>query len=580
MEQPIQESATSTLRLVLDAFNPPLIASGAAVLVVAGMLAYVTRAGKRGRGLPEQAEEGGKAFSKAAAALAILYFLVYSYLSVHRYHKLLTWSWDLGIFESLLANALKGRFFVDYRGPFDHLSPALVFYLPFYALWRDPRILLVVQAAVFALGAWPLYLLIRERTGSRNTVAAVVIAYLLYPMLSAGNLHDFHAVSMTPVFFFAALYFMERRWWKWYWVFVCLVLSVRETEAILVFCIGIYLLSRKDYLRGGLTAGLAVVWVAAALFVVMPAITGEGYRHFAYFGGLSETASWAAQAQPERAVLARRIATSAAVMFFALLPVGFLPAKRLRPFLFLFLPIVGAYLLSNNWNVRTISGHYGLPVTAATFGAAALALSSAGGEQDSRRPARAAFLLTCALCCNILFSYPGNQRWEYTSAIFRLRNSFNILSLPLPFTAERRRFYTTSDHEEFFHAARACVPRGSSVTAGRNLAVFFATGYDLEDLTGNVESDYYLLDMSEGYGTKTDVYRGLAAALLSREGIVRFLDTSAPGKPGFVFFASESKWLDFYDLAKTAAARSPEDKYIRAVVEAVENTIAIANPAR
>ncbi|MHC4713400.1 MAG: DUF2079 domain-containing protein [Planctomycetota bacterium] len=566
------ESSKSVLQLIIAALNPPLLAAGAAALVFSGVCVMLLRCSKAGRGLLERVEDSGKIIPRAAAVLCVVYFLVYSYLSIHRYHKLLCWSWDLGIFESLLANVLDGRFFVDYRGKFDHLDLALVFYLPFYALRRDPRVLLVVQTAALALAGWPLYLLAKEVTGRASRAGALVIVYLLYPMLGAGNLHDFHSVSLTPLFFFSALYFMRRGRWRWYWVFIVLLLCVKETEAILVLAAGLYLLSRKDFARGGVTVVLALAWVTAALYLAIPAIMGEEYRHFSFFGGLTETAAWVLPAEPGRAVLARRIAQSTAVLFFALVPVAFIPARRLRPLLFIFMPVTGIYLLANNWNLTTIVGHYGLPVTAAALGAAALALRPKEPGAETRRPALLAFFLLTALCCNLLFSYPAQRRWAYTSVQFKIRNSLNILSMPLPVTTERRGFYTLSPHERFFHAARICIPRGSSVTAQRNLGTFFATGYELKDLFSGLPGDYYLIDLAEGYGTNTENYLAAAVELVAEEGIVRFLDTSSPGSPGFVFFARGGKWREFYSEAKALYAQEPGDEYRRAVVETVERT--------
>ena len=130
-------------KLLYMASNPPLIASVIVITALAMATVAWLKASYGGYGLLERTNQADKKFFRAMLALSLAYFLIYSFVSIHRYHKLLLWSWDLGIFESLMANALEGRFFVDFRGPFDHFSPAVVIYAPFYALWRDARSLVL-----------------------------------------------------------------------------------------------------------------------------------------------------------------------------------------------------------------------------------------------------------------------------------------------------------------------------------------------------------------------------------------------------------------------------------------------------
>jgi len=247
--------------LFLKALNPPLLVAGALICGFAAVISLWIRGSYRGYGWLERLEGRRRGFIIALALLAGFYFLVNSWLSVHRYHKLLCGSWDLGIFESLLSNALEGRWFEDYRGPFDHFSPAVYLYLPFYALWREARLLLVLQSAALAAAAWPLYLFAREVTGRAVPAAVCGMVYLLYPLVGQGNLYDFHAVSLSPLFFFSMLALMRRGRWGWYWVFAVLLLSVKEGEAVLLFGAGLYLLSLREWRQGALSAGAAVAWV-------------------------------------------------------------------------------------------------------------------------------------------------------------------------------------------------------------------------------------------------------------------------------------------------------------------------------
>ena len=143
--------------------NPALWASAAVIIAVGLMVTRGAAAARGGRGVLARFDGADTGLRRAMIALGVAYFLVYAYLSVQRYDKLLCGTWDLGIFASLFANALHGRFFVDWRGPFDHFQPTGAIYLALYALWHDVRFLLVLQSAAAAAAAWPLYLVAKRQ---------------------------------------------------------------------------------------------------------------------------------------------------------------------------------------------------------------------------------------------------------------------------------------------------------------------------------------------------------------------------------------------------------------------------------
>src|SRR5690606_17020374 len=80
------------------------------------------------------------------------YMITYS---VRQHYQLRTYSWDLGIFNNLMYNLLRGHWFKasPVLGPTgSHLQFHATFgaYLlaPFYALWQKPEMLLALQAAL------------------------------------------------------------------------------------------------------------------------------------------------------------------------------------------------------------------------------------------------------------------------------------------------------------------------------------------------------------------------------------------------------------------------------------------------
>jgi len=119
----------------------------------------------------------------------------------------MTHSFDLGIHDQALYTLLRlgymrstqyGVEAINYIG--DHFSPIFYLVVPFYALYPDAKTLLVLQSLALGIGAIPVYLLARSKTGSAPLAVVLSIVYLLYPALHGVNTFDFHQIdARTPV---------------------------------------------------------------------------------------------------------------------------------------------------------------------------------------------------------------------------------------------------------------------------------------------------------------------------------------------------------------------------------------------
>lgn len=105
-------------------------------------------------------------------ALAGALFFTYATLSLRIHQRMLSHSFDLGIFEQIVRSYAHGHLPVsEIKGPDfpilgDHFSPILALVAPVYRLWPSPMALLVVQAALIAASVLPLTLWARRALGS------------------------------------------------------------------------------------------------------------------------------------------------------------------------------------------------------------------------------------------------------------------------------------------------------------------------------------------------------------------------------------------------------------------------------
>lgn len=246
------------------------------------------------------------------------YGILFSILTILRYHDFKTRAWDLGIFtQSLWATLYANRFlyhtcelFINPSGSFFgvHFSPILFFVLPLYRIVTAPETLLALQSFVLALAAVPIYKLAKEYAGGRTSALVFAAAYLLYPATQHVNWYDFHVQAFLPLFFAFAMYYITKEKWSKYFLFIFLALTVEEHAAWIAFAMGIYIawkyrtsvlstLTGKSSERKHLIIALATIvisgvwywftlWQRNTFFPINPAALEEflGSPNFAILG--------------------------------------------------------------------------------------------------------------------------------------------------------------------------------------------------------------------------------------------------------------------------------------------------------
>jgi uncharacterized membrane protein len=223
----------------------------------------------------------------AASAAALAAYLAFFTIRVH--DALRTSVMDLGLFDNLFWNALHGVPFYAASATVPgqsylsiHTEALLYLFLPIYAIAPRPETLLVIQSALAAGAAIPLYLLAEKRLGPL-AACALAIAYLLYPPMHRPVFYDFHFLTLSSFFVLWAAYFLDGRRWVLFWVFAWLCMLCREDVALGLAGIGLGL-GLSPYRP---KTGWALAAVAGIYFVVVKLFL------MTHFGALSFTDHYA-----------------------------------------------------------------------------------------------------------------------------------------------------------------------------------------------------------------------------------------------------------------------------------------------
>ncbi|QMU80275.1 DUF2079 domain-containing protein [Streptacidiphilus sp. PB12-B1b] len=202
---------------------------------------------------------------------------------------MLTTGFDLGIFEQVVRCYAHGRLpVVDLKGPGfqelgDHFSPILATLAPLYRAWPSPAVLLLAQAALFALAVVPLARWAQRAMGPA-VAWAVGLGYGASWGIASAVGFDFHEVCFAvPLLAFSLAALGQGRLraasgWS------LPLLLVKEDLGLTVAVIGVLIAWRGGRRLGWATAAAGLVGSALEVLVVIPAFNPGG--HYTYLDGL------------------------------------------------------------------------------------------------------------------------------------------------------------------------------------------------------------------------------------------------------------------------------------------------------
>nr|MBA3383556.1 DUF2079 domain-containing protein [Actinomycetota bacterium] len=223
----------------------------------------------------------------AAAALTIAAAAGMSWAALYRHQRFGSNAYDLGIFDQAVWGYSRFEWIPNtvLRLPHtmgDHFHPILVVLAPLYWLWDDARVLLVAQAALLAGAGIPIFLWAREKLDGIAALAFLA-AYLVFWAVLGGSLFDFHELAFAAPIVSGAIYAALTRRTNLLWVCVVLGLLTREDVALTFVGLALFIaLAQRRWQLGAALATLGAAWFVLAYKVVIPALAGRDYAHWAY----------------------------------------------------------------------------------------------------------------------------------------------------------------------------------------------------------------------------------------------------------------------------------------------------------
>ncbi len=303
----------------------------------------------------------------------LAWMLTFSILVYLKHDRFASVDFDMGIHDQSIWLLAHLRGFMTVRGLQvfgHHATPGYFLFVPLYWLGGGPHLLNITQVCVAALGAVPVFLLARFRTGRAWVGTALGIAFLLQPALQFFMSELFHpeVIAITPLL--CAYYCSVRERWAWFACFAVLAVCWKEDVALAVAILGLVIALRGNRRVGLITAGAALLWFSAWIFALFPLLNDGKLQNeglYADVGGSPGGVLRTAFTHPSR-IGSRLVSNDSGDYAWRLLAPFGLTALAAPLLLLLGAPQAFLNLVTNVPWTKTITFHYAaLPFAAVTI---------------------------------------------------------------------------------------------------------------------------------------------------------------------------------------------------------------------
>ena len=247
----------------------------------------------------------------------VIYSVVYSFITVAKFNAYNATIFDLGVNAQILYGVFHGGVSLTPGSP-NFINTGKMIYLvlaPFYNLYPHEQVLLVFQSVWIALGAVPIYFLVRKNIGDNLIAVLLALSWLLYYPMSGVNWFDFHLMALFPTFLLLGIMFLEYKKWKLAFIFLVLATITDFLIPLVMIFFSLILLYRRvkgERETSYTKLAVSLIVISIAILVLTNVLNGISY-----------TTGYAYNPATQVSVFRSDYLQIALYLFRILLPLGF-----------------------------------------------------------------------------------------------------------------------------------------------------------------------------------------------------------------------------------------------------------------
>ncbi len=217
-------------------------------------------------------------------AYLFLYFLVINVVTVNRFWQFEAYYFDHGIYDQALWNAAHfqapmidhaEKVFINQLG--DHFTPSMYLLAPLYWLTSSYTALIILENFFVVASAFVLFLIAKDRQIKNLMILALILAYTFFVGLQNAIIFYFHTELPALLTISLTFYFLERKRWRLFFLFLILTLGFKESLPGLGMALGLYLIFKKNFRVGLFTFIFSLIYYFFAIYVAIPYFAGRPF---------------------------------------------------------------------------------------------------------------------------------------------------------------------------------------------------------------------------------------------------------------------------------------------------------------
>ena len=205
--------------------------------------------------------------------LTLGFIIVYTFaailVSVNRYWQYQTFYFDFGIFDMAIWKVSHFQIpTIDHvdisRNNIiifaDHFNPSIFLLSPLYWFTSRREVILIAQSVISGLAAFVAFRLADKYLKNKIAVLGLTVAFLGYVGLQNALITDFHEATVAVLPLMLIFWSIFNQKYKLFFIFLIILLGLKETLAGLGICLGIFLII-KD--RSLIKIGIITIFISA-----------------------------------------------------------------------------------------------------------------------------------------------------------------------------------------------------------------------------------------------------------------------------------------------------------------------------
>lgn len=158
-----------------------------------------------------------------------------------------------------------------------HFVPLIyIIALPLYVIKNYALYLIVLQTFIMVSSTIPIYLFARDTFRDTKPGYLIAASFFFFPTIQYINLYDFEFLRMSIPLLLFSFYFLNKKRYGIYYLFLILALLVREEVGLTTFILGVYVFFiMKEKRHGITTSGISLFYFLLVTKGMMPYFAGN-----------------------------------------------------------------------------------------------------------------------------------------------------------------------------------------------------------------------------------------------------------------------------------------------------------------